>query len=53
MDDEYFLASQWGLKDLHFETYNDQNDHPWHEYVGLEFTDEAATEKEDVNELLR
>ncbi len=33
---------------------NESNCHQCeHEFVGLEFTDEAANEKEDVNELLR
>ncbi|HWB65001.1 MAG TPA: hypothetical protein VG603_15895 [Chitinophagales bacterium] len=34
MDEEWFLASRWGLKDLHFEKWDDENDHPYHEFWG-------------------
>jgi len=44
MDGEWFYASRWGVPDLHFDKYDDENDHPYHEYGSVEFTDEAAIE---------
>ena len=52
LDGEYFYASQWGLPDLHFEKYDDENDHPFHEYLGIEITDEAVTEEITLTEFL-
>ena len=43
LDGEWFYASRWGLKDLHFEKYDDENDHPYHEYLDIELTYEAVT----------
>ena len=53
LDDEYFYASRWGLKDLHFEKYDDENDHPYHELLEVELTEETATEPESITELLK
>ena len=44
LDGEWFYASRWGLKDLHFEKYDDENDHPYHEFIDVGLTDETATE---------
>ena len=52
LDGEWFYASRWGLKDLHFEKYDDENDHPYHTYGSVELTKEAVTEPEDVAKLL-
>ena len=52
-DDEWFYASQWGLKDLHFDRYDDEIDHPYHEYLGVEITDEVATEIDSVSTFLK
>lgn len=52
IDGEWFYASRWGVPDLHFERYDDMLDHPMHSYIGLERTDEPATEG-TVNELMK
>jgi len=33
---EYFLPSQWGLKALHFDSYEFALDHPLHELIAIE-----------------
>ena len=43
IDGEWFYASIWGLPDLHFENFDDQNDHPYHEYEGIETTEESGS----------
>ena len=53
MDGEWFYASRWGLKDLHFDKYDDKNDHPYHEYMCIELTDDgSATLTMTINEFL-
>jgi hypothetical protein len=44
IDGEWFYASRWGLKDLHFDKYDDENDHPYHTYDGVELTEEVTTD---------
>ena len=51
LDGEWFYASRWGLKDLHFEKYDDQNDHPFHEFGSVELTDESVTEEQSITRL--
>ena len=53
LDGEYFYANHWGLKDLHFEKYDEQDDHPYHEFVAIEFTEEAPTESYSIATLLQ
>ena len=52
MDGEWFYASRWGLKDLHFDKYDDEDDHPYHTYDGVELTEEAVTEAVSITEFL-
>ena len=44
LDGEWLYAIRWGLKDLHFEKYDDENDHPYHEYIDIELTEATATD---------
>lgn len=37
---EFFYASQWHLPDLHFDQWNDEFDHTFHEFECIEYTDE-------------
>jgi len=52
IDDEWFYASQWGLKDLHFKDFDDEIDHSFHEYGSVEYTEEMATEQESISEFI-
>jgi hypothetical protein len=36
LDETWFLHSQWNIPDLHFEKTDWEQDHPYHEYGGLE-----------------
>lgn len=36
LDETWFIHSQWGIPDLHFEKTDWENDHPYHEYGGVE-----------------
>lgn len=52
MDGEWFYASQWGVNDLHFEKWDDEADHPYHEFASVELTDEAATDERSISQLI-
>lgn len=41
IDGEYFSASEWGFPELFFDT-STSDDHDWHEWCGIEFTDETS-----------
>jgi hypothetical protein len=40
IDGEYFYVSKWELPDLHFNTWDDETDHTFHEFESVEYTDE-------------
>jgi len=40
IDGEWFYASDWKLPDLHFEDWDTEIDHPLHEFIEVENTDE-------------
>jgi len=53
LDDLWFYASRWALPDLHFEKYDDEIDHPFHEFIAVELTNEAPTEKDSIADFVK
>ena len=51
IDGLWFNVENWQLKDLHFDTWDNDIDVTWHEFVSVEETDNEAT-KGDISELL-
>jgi hypothetical protein len=51
IDGEWFYADKWGLADMHFEKWDNEIDHLWHEYHCLEETDEDG--QIDIEALLQ
>jgi hypothetical protein len=49
IDQLYFYASKAKLPDLHFEEYNDQQDHEWHEFSEFQATEEIANDPHHRN----
>jgi hypothetical protein len=49
IDKAYFVAPLAGVPDLHFEGHNEELDHGWHEFHGLEPTDNAPTDPQQRN----
>lgn len=43
IDEMWFYAKKWNLKDLHVYPWDEEIDHTWHEYDCVEETQEAAT----------
>ena len=52
VDGEFFFVSKWKLPDLHFEKWDDQSDHPFHEFISVEYTDDVATQSETISECI-
>jgi hypothetical protein len=54
IDKQWFVASHWGLPDMHFREYdwNESIDHDWHEFEDVEETTDSATEKKSISEFL-
>jgi hypothetical protein len=41
IEEAWFYADQWKLPDLHFEKWNNEFDHTYHEFESIEYTNEA------------
>ncbi|CAB5160032.1 MAG: hypothetical protein F2961_06315 [Actinobacteria bacterium] len=44
IDQAYFIASKANVPDLHFNEYNDQLDHSWHQFHMVAQTEEATND---------
>ena len=53
IDGEWFYASKWDVSDMHFERYDDELDHPYHEFGSLEFTEELSNDERSITDFLR
>jgi hypothetical protein len=42
IDNVWFYVDKWNLPDLHFGTWDNELDHTWHEYDGIECTNEVG-----------
>ena len=51
VEGEWFYASKWQLPDLHFEDWDEETDHNWHEFDCIEETDDTDV-KEDITVFL-
>lgn len=47
----HFYVDNWKLKDLHFNTWDNEIDHTYHEYDTVELTEEDVT-KGDISDFL-
>ena len=43
IDETWFYANKWNLKDLHLYNWDEEIDHNWHEYDFIEEVEEEAT----------
>jgi hypothetical protein len=48
----WFYADRWNLPELFTEYIDFRFDPTWHEFENVEYTDEAATSKQDLSELM-
>lgn len=52
IDETWFYANEWNLPDLHFNTWDNEFDHTWHEFESIEYTYEAPNEKMTLIEFI-
>lgn len=52
IDDGWFYADKWKLKDLHLYKWDDSIDHEWHEYDFVETTEEDA-KNGDISDFIK
>jgi len=52
LDGEWFYAHKWYLPDLHFEKWDIEIDHSFHEFEDVEETDRAPTDTRPIDEFL-
>jgi hypothetical protein len=42
IDREFFYSDRFKVPDLHFEKWDNEIDHTWHEFINVEETNEVA-----------
>ncbi|GGH22549.1 hypothetical protein [Mucilaginibacter phyllosphaerae] len=42
IEDTWFYVDKWNLPDLHFDNWDNEIDHTWHEFESIALTDEAG-----------
>ena len=42
IDSQFFVANDWQVTHLHFENWDEQTDHTWHEFESVEFTSKPS-----------
>lgn len=52
IDDLWFYAKQWHLKDLHFSDWDEEVDHNLHEYNRIGVTEASSTELLSIDKWL-
>jgi hypothetical protein len=45
IDGEWFYVDQWKLPDLHFDFWDNELDHTFHEFESIEYSDEEANSR--------
>lgn len=53
LDDGLFYAIQWKIPDLHFEKWDNEIDHNFHEFSFVQYVDDVATDIRDIKEFLQ
>lgn len=53
IDETWFDATKWGLKDIRPEVLDDELDHGWHEFEGVEKVCDVIEELTDISDLLK
>lgn len=43
IDGQWFYARDYGLPNLHFDKWNEELDHGFHEFEGMEYTDDPPS----------
>jgi len=52
IEGEYFIPTDWGIVPLMFENYDEELDHEWHEYLGIEETLDEITDNRSMKSFI-
>lgn len=52
IDTQWFYANKWQVPDLHFEKWDSETDHDYHEFSFIAYSQDNATDARDISELL-
>lgn len=53
IDGQYFYAKDWGLPDMHFDEWNEELDHGFHEYKNLEYSNDTVNSNLSLDEFMK
>ena len=53
IDGVWFYANKWNVPDLHFEKWDEEIDHNYHEFGSVQNTTDAPTDARDIKEFLQ
>ena len=42
IEGQWFVVKDWNLPDLHFDRYDEDLDHGWHEFEGISYTNDPV-----------
>lgn len=51
--DDLFVANKWQIPDLHFEKWDAETDHNYHEFSFVQLTSDTPTDARDIKEFLQ
>jgi hypothetical protein len=51
-DHEWFYVDQWEVPDLHFDTWDNELDHTFHEFESIEYTEDAPNSTVTLQEFI-
>jgi hypothetical protein len=52
IDGEYFNPTEWGIVQLRFEEHDEELDHDWHEFEGIEVTSDEITDNRTIKSFI-
>ncbi|MFN8322319.1 MAG: hypothetical protein U0T74_06625 [Chitinophagales bacterium] len=52
IDGAWFYVKPWNLPDLHFEKWDDDIDHTFHEFESVSYTNELPTDNRTIEQFL-
>ena len=54
IEESWFIAKDWNLPGIHFKEcdWDDETDHDWHEFSGIEETNDIPTAEQSIEEFM-
>ena len=52
IDREWFYANKWNVPDLHFEKWDEEIDHSYHEFESISYTTDLPTDNRTIDQFI-